>query len=150
MSGGGPWTPCPVFSRPPPQTLRPPLVKLTKCVKGSGFARFKKCVKGLSRSYSRYTIWSTAIVIQNACNIASKWQQQARGVQQSFHTTTKQAVGGGATVGEMLIQNVSLLLGTYINHQSENLTFNPISIPIRYKNVKINQFLKMVIQYIVQ
>ena len=44
MSGGGPWTPCPVFSRPPPQTLRPPLVKLTKCVKGSGFARFKKCV----------------------------------------------------------------------------------------------------------
>ena len=54
--GGGPWTPCPVFSRPPPQTLRPPLVKLTKCVKGSGFARFKKCVKGLSRSYSRYTI----------------------------------------------------------------------------------------------
>ena len=57
MSGGGPWTPCPVFSRPPPQTLRPPpLVKLTKCVKGSGFARFKKCVKGLSRSYSRYTI----------------------------------------------------------------------------------------------
>ena len=143
MSGGGPWTPCPVFSRPPPQTLRPPLVKLTKCVKGSGFARFKKCIKGLTRwsSSSRYTIWSTAIVIQNALR-RSGTQQQARGVQQSFHTTTKQAVGGGATVGEMLIQNVSLLLGTYINHQSENLTFNPISIPIRYiKNVKINQFL---------
>ena len=51
-------------------------------------------------------------------------------------------------MGEMLIQNVSLLLGTYINHQSENLTFNPISMPIRYKNVKINQFFKMVIQYI--
>ena len=47
MSGGGPWTPCPVFSRPPPQTLRPPLVKLTKCVKGSGFARFKKCPVGI-------------------------------------------------------------------------------------------------------
>ena len=51
--GGGPWTPCPVFSRrPPPQTLRPPLVKLTKCVKGSGFARFKKCIKGLTWSSS--------------------------------------------------------------------------------------------------
>ena len=141
MSGGGPWTPCPVFSRrPPPQTLRPPLVKLTKCVKGSGFVRFKKCIKGLTRSSSsRYTIWSTAIVIQNALRRSGT---QQRGVQQSFHTTTKQAVGGGATVGEMLIKNVSLLLGTYINHQSENLTFNPISIPIRYiNNVKINQFL---------